>query len=94
MKFVLSIVLTATLMLCALSLIFAAYPNQTSPYSGGFEVTPLNIFLYCLSDIMALVNGSLVCLASLVMNLFFVAIFIYLFPTVTNVNSRMKLYMD
>lgn len=48
MKFVLSIVLTATLMLCALSLIFAAYPNQTSPYSGGFEVTPLNIFLYCL----------------------------------------------
>ena len=48
MKILLSIVTTFALMICALLLIFAAYPNQTSPYSGGFEVTPLNIFLYCL----------------------------------------------
>ena len=48
MKLILSIVITLVLVLCALLFIFAAYPNQTSPYSGGFEVTPLNIFLYCL----------------------------------------------
>lgn len=48
MKFILSIVITLVLVLCALLFIFAAYPNQTRPYSGGFEITPLNIFLYCL----------------------------------------------
>ena len=48
------------------------------------------IFLYWLSDIIELVNGSFVVSVSLIITSFIVAILIYLFGILTNLKSLIK----